>query len=328
MHPVLFEIPGLGFPVRTFGALVAAGILVGLWVWGKLLARHGRDPKEDPQRASNVAMWLVVGILVGARLFYVVVESTRYLTADLSDTQVDYLAAGTIGDLNTNQITAANKVRVGYDFIHDPLQILFIWQGGLVMYGGLIGGILIGLLGAKRHGLNPWSGLDTGLLSGFIGLAIGRWGCLFVGDDYGERATGSLSDFARPIHFGNGGELGLFTLRVPDAAWLKDNPQSLFAPEDAGQVLWATQTWMSANALLIALLGYVWLRLCPRHGVPAALMLLQYAVCRYAIENFRGDPVRGVWFGDLLSTSQLVSLALFAVGGALLARRWRAAAGS
>ena len=81
MHPVLFKVPGTDFPVRTFGALVAAGILLGLWVWGKLLARYGEDPKQDPQRASQLALLLVIGIIVGARLFYVGVEVTRYLLA-------------------------------------------------------------------------------------------------------------------------------------------------------------------------------------------------------------------------------------------------------
>jgi prolipoprotein diacylglyceryltransferase len=325
MHPVLFRVPGLDFPVRTFGALVACGILFGIWVWGRLLARHGDDPKEDPQRGSQVAIWLVVGILAGARLFYVAVETTRYLAADLSEAQTDYLAGkerrANGAGLTEEEKEAASKVNVGRDFLHDPFKILLIWQGGLVMYGGLLGGILFGLAAARRHGLDPWNALDTGLLCGFLGLVLGRFGCLFVGDDYGSVVPASWEQSWRPIHFSNGGEVGPLTIRVPDIEWLTRNPESLFDHDLAGKVLWATQPWMSLNALLIALLGWVWLQRRRHYGVPAALMIVQYAVCRFAIEIFRGDEVRGVWFGGKVSTSQIVSVVILVLGLVLCARR-------
>jgi prolipoprotein diacylglyceryltransferase len=323
MHPVLFRIPGVDWPVRTFGALVAGGILFGLWVWGKLLARYGEDPKEDPQRASQAAIWLVVGILVGARLFYVCVEATRYLAADTTPAMREYMKgdARAAEKLSPKELTDAHTVQVGYDFLHDPFQVLLIWQGGLVMYGGMIGGILLGILGARKYGLNPWNALDTALVSGFLGLAIGRWGCLMVGDDYGSLVPEGFVASARPIVLSNGGEIGALTIRVPSADWLLANKDSLFPQDLAGKVLWATQPWMSLNAILIALAGLLWLKLRKHYGVPAALMLLQYAVCRFTIERFRGDPVRGVWFGGQLSTSQIVSLVMFALGLWLLVRR-------
>lgn len=325
MHPVLFRLPGLDYPVRTFGALVACGILLGIWVWGRLLARYGDDPKQDPQRGSQAAMWIVIGVLVGARLFYVGVESTRYLAADLSDDMRAYLAAGergaAAGKLSSEALEAARQVSVGYDFLHDPFKILLIWQGGLVMYGGMIGGILFGLYGARKHGLNPLNALDTGMVCAFVGLVLGRWGCLFVGDDYGRVVPEGFQDSWRPIAFGNGGELGPLTVRVPDLDWLAANSESLFSHDLAGKVLWATQPWMSLNALAIALLGLVWLKFRRHYGVPAALMIMQYAVCRFVIELFRGDAVRGVWFDGKLSTSQLVSILMFAVGLLLLVKR-------
>ena len=320
MHPLVFE----GFPwLRTFGALVAGGILLGLWVWGKLLARYGEDPKQDPDRSSQVALWLVIGIVIGARLFYVGVEVTRYLTADLSPAQVAYLDGPVDATPDEEQVEAA-RVRVGHDFLHDPFQVLFIWQGGLVMYGGLIGGMLFGLYGARKHGLNPWRGLDTGLTSGFLGLAIGRIGCLMVGDDYGSPVPERFVSSWRPIVLPNGGEIGPLTIQVPPQEWLSKNPESLF-DNLGGQVLWATQPWMFLNGILLFLAGCLWLRLRLAPGVTAALLLAQYAVCRFAIEEFRGDALRGVWFGGLLSTSQIVSVLLFAGALALFVRR-RAAA--
>lgn len=325
MHPVLFRVPGLDFPVRTFGALVACGILLAIWLWGRLLARHGDDPRQDPQRSSQVALWVVIGVLVGARLFYVGVESTRYLAADLTDAQESYLAAddrgGASAQLAPAELETARAVSVGHDFLHDPFKILLIWQGGLVMYGGLFGGILLGLYAARKHGLAPWNALDTGLLVGFVGLVLGRWGCLFVGDDYGSVVPERWVDSWRPLVLANGGEIGPLTIRVPDLEWLVRNPESLFDHELAGKVLWATQPLMSLNALLVALAGWFWLKHRRHHGVPAALMLMQYAVSRFTIELFRGDSVRGVWFGGKVSTSQIVSVAVLLLAAWILVRR-------
>lgn len=325
MHPVLFHVPGLGFPVRTFGALVACGILLGIWLWGRLLARYGDDPRQDPERGSQVALWIVVGVLVGARLMYVGVESARYLSAEVGANVDAYLAAGERGaptaQLTHEELELARRVSVGYGFLHDPFKMLLIWQGGLVMYGGLAGGIFLGLHAARKQGLNPWNTLDTGLVCGFVGLVLGRIGCLMVGDDYGRIVPASLADSARPIAFGNGGEAGPLTIRVPDLEWLLANKESLFDHDLAGQVLWATQPWMSLNALLVALAGWLWLRNRRHYGVPAALMLIQYSLSRFAIEIYRGDEVRGVWFGGRISTSQIVSVLLFGLGLWLLARR-------
>jgi len=162
MHPVLFEIPGLGFPLRTFGVLVASGFLFAVWLWGKYLTRFGRDPEGDPARASQVGVWLLVGVLGGARLFYVGVEVTRYLSADTTPGIESYLGATDRGTVARrlaleapDELERAQELSIGHDLLHDPIQILFLWRGGLVMYGGFLGAVLLGSWAARRHGLDP-----------------------------------------------------------------------------------------------------------------------------------------------------------------------------
>ncbi|MBL8860442.1 MAG: prolipoprotein diacylglyceryl transferase [Planctomycetes bacterium] len=274
MHPILFEIPGLGFPVRSFGLMVALGFLLGSWIVGRLAARWSDDPAQDPARFSAVMLWVVVGVIAGARLMYVVVEVLR--------------------DSGT-----------GRGFREDPLSILFVWQGGLVMYGGLLGAMGLGLWAAKREGLHPWRALDLGLVGGFCGQAVGRVGCLLVGDDYGRVVPEALSWLPFPI-----------TLRVPQTLPF----ESLFGLENAGKLLWATQPLMSIKALVVAWVGWQVLKR-RRYGGQAALwMLATYGVLRFGVELLRGDAVRGVWFGGALSTSQIVSIGLVLVTGVLLAR--------
>jgi phosphatidylglycerol:prolipoprotein diacylglycerol transferase len=274
MHPILFEIPGLGFPVRSFGLMVALGFLLGSYVIGKLAARYSDDPAKDPQRFANVTLWLVVGVIAGARLMYVIVEVLR-------------------------------GSRTGQSFRDDPLSILFVWQGGLVMYGGLIGAVGLGMWAARREGVRPLNALDIGLVGGFCGQAVGRVGCLLVGDDYGKVVPKNLEWLPFPI-----------TLRVPEVL----PPDSLFGIENQGKLLWATEPLMSIKALIVAFIGWQVLKHRRYAGQAALWMLLSYGILRFSVELLRGDLVRGVWFGGAISTSQILSIVLVLACALLLAK--------
>jgi len=225
-------------------------------------------------------MWVLMGLFLGGRLMYVAVEVAKYLSAG---------QAGMIGE----------------QFINDPLSIFYVWQGGLVMYGGLTGCILGGLFRARRLGLRPRLALDLGLTAGCFGQAVGRIGCFLVGDDFGQIVPDHLAHLPFPL-----------TVEVPKP--LPDG--SLFGVANMGETLWATQLWMTCNA---ALLGGIALWILSRRrweGQVTAWLLVLYPIGRFIIEEFRGDSVRGVWFGGFLSTSQLISCAAFPFGLWLL---WR-----
>ena len=261
MHPVVFDFFGL--PIRSFGLMVAIAFLVGSHLLTRLAARYGDDPKNDPARYSQVTVWVVIGVILGARLMYVIVE-------------------------------AGQGTEQGREFLHRPWLILAIWKGGLVMYGGLIGGIALGMLWSRRLGLRPIHALDLGLVAGFVGLAIGRVGCLLVGDDFGKVVPPEWQHLPFPI-----------TLRVPETL----PHESMFGTANAGKVLWATQPLMSIKALIVAFLGWQILKRRRYAGQAALWMILSYAILRSLVEMLRGDTVRGLWFGGAVSTSQLVSMA-------------------
>jgi hypothetical protein len=133
---------------------------------------------------------------------------------------------------------------------------------------------------------------------------------LLVGDDYGSIVPERYRDWPFPL-----------VLHVPPAAEL--HPKSLFLSADppvAGEALWATQAWMSLTGLVLFLLGLAFLKRRRYAGQVALRLLLLYSVTRFVIEGFRGDVIRGVWLGGLLSTSQLISIGSFLVVGALLVR--------
>ena len=92
--------------------MVAGGIFLGIWIWGRLLARYGDDPKEDPQRGSQVALWIVVGVFVGARLMYVAVEVARYLAADVTSSMRRYLESGDGSGLTPEELSRVQEIKI------------------------------------------------------------------------------------------------------------------------------------------------------------------------------------------------------------------------
>lgn len=264
MYPTLFELPG-GFPIRSFGLMLALGFLLGSWVYTRLAERFGDDPERDPARYSAITMWILIGVVLGARAHYVIVQMLRFTGP---------------GDDNE-------------DFLSNPLEIVQFWKGGLSMYGGMFGAIAAGMWKARREHVRPLHALDLGLIAGFVGQAVGRIGCFLVGDDYGNVVPKQYEHLPWPI-----------TLHVPQPL----PPGSLFGDENAGHVLWATQNWMSAKALLVALIGYLVLRNRRYTGQVTFAILIAYGALRFAVESFRGDAIRGVWFDGALSTSQIVSI--------------------
>ena len=274
MHPILFTIPGLNFPIRSFGLMLAIGFLVGSWILGRLAARYGDDPKGDPERFSRVTFWILIGVVLGARMLYILVE---------------------IGQGS----------EVGHEFTSMPWKMLAVWEGGLVMYGGMFGACALGMWAAKKEKMRVWHALDLGLVAGMVGLAIGRVGCFLVGDDYGKVVPESCKDLPWPI-----------TLHVP--AKLPEG--SRFGQENAGKVLWATENWMSMKALIIAFVGWQLLKRRRYGGQVALTIVLLYALLRGTVEFFRGDTIRGLWFGNTISTSQIIGIVMALISATLLVK--------
>ncbi|HEX9793582.1 MAG TPA: prolipoprotein diacylglyceryl transferase [Planctomycetota bacterium] len=256
MWPQVFSIELFGkvFPLRSFGLVVAVGFLVGIW-WGTRLSfRYGSDPRNDHRKIPDLAWWILVGIVGGGRLAYVII--------------------------NWGQFAA------------EPWRALFLWEGGMVMYGGLILAVLLAWWKVRRLGMHPWMTGDYGLTAGFLGQAIGRWGCLAVGDDYGAPST-------LP-----------WAIRIPE----KLREGSLFPPELAGMTVHPTQIYMSLKALALCLLG-VWLLKRRRFkGQVMCILLGGYAVLRFLVETVRWDSAaRGGFWKSGLSPAD-VDVRLFELG--------------
>ena len=192
-------------------------------------------------------------------------------------------------------------VRLDLKFVlAHPFEIIAIWHGGLVWYGGLLAAAPAAIWLARRRNLPPLVMADVLAPAVMLGLAIGRIGCLMAGDDFGKVAD-------RP-HW--------WTLTFTD-------PHALMPREFLGKPLYPSQPLMGLGAFTIFL---ILLALRSRVKTPGNLALVMgalYAVHRFFIEMTRGDAIRGFVIPGVLSTSQFVSVVVFPIAVGLLIWRSR-----
>ncbi len=93
------------------------------------------------------------------------------------------------------------------DYASEPLAMLRLWEGGLMLYGGYILAIAGGILYVRRSGLAVWKIADAAAPAMALGIGIGRLGCFLNGCCFGLPSTlpwavrfpaGSYSSFAYP----------------------------------------------------------------------------------------------------------------------------------
>src|SRR5688572_2450083 len=199
--------------------------------------------------ATNLATWAVPAGFVGARLFHVLDALPYYMA--------------------------------------NPAKIIMINEGGMAIYGGLIGGVVGGLAYAKLHDLPIGKLADAAAPGMIIGQAIGRVGCFINGDHQGTPAS------------------------VPWAT-MYTNPNTVVP--DFGVPRHPTQVYELLYDLVV--LGVIWF-LRKRISVDGVLFWVYaslYAFGRFWISFLRLDAT--LLFD--LKEAQLVSLLVFLVGVPLI----------
>lgn len=167
------------------------------------------------------------------------------------------------------------------DILKDP-SILWNFQNGWVVYGGIIGGVLTGWGYCRYKKVDFLSYLDLVLPAVAFAQGCGRIGCFFAGCCYGRETDSPFS-----IKY-----------------W-----QSDYAPN--GVPLVPTQIYSAVGDFAMAFLLMAYAKKNPQKGRVSAAYCILYSIGRFFIEMFRND-YRGE-FG-FLSTSQLISIFILALG--------------
>ena len=271
MHQKLVHIPLFGLDLTIY----SYGTLIVLAFllaawWAKRRAAKTLGLPED--RVFNVAFVLLFVGLAGARLVYAF---------------SDYAS-----------------------FARRPLSFLYIWEGGLVGYGGMVAGLLwlawwMPRRAEKGEWLEgkAWSLLDVLSRGACLALALGWWASLLAGDDFG-----------RPTKLPWGLPL----------TWFEDGSPAIRSYADAHADLVATrihptQVYESLFALALFFLLGALARRKLSAGRVTAVFLMTHALGHGLLDalRFEGADKRGMLVGDLLSWSQLLAVPVFFTGVAI-----------
>ncbi len=219
-----------------------------------------------PNVGFDVLFWAVIGGLVGARLYYVVFQ-WEALYAD------------------------------------DPMKIFAVRDGGLAIYGGVIGAVLVGYIACRIKKIPLLPVLDVGLPALLLGQAIGRWGNFFNIEAFGSNTTLPWGMTSTGIE-----------------AYL-NRPDVVAELEKLGQVVVPTMPvhptffyeflW---NLIGFFILAFVLLPRRKFDGQVAIEYMVWYGLGRAVIEGLRTDSLVAETPFGLIRVSQVLAFALFALG--------------
>ncbi len=260
----------LGFlTIRWYGLLISISVIIGLFISKKL----AKSRNINPQYISDILPSLIISSVIGARAYYVIFEWRQY---------------------------SGNNFFTSFDLFNNVIQIpsfLAIWQGGIAIHGGLIGGFLCILFFCKSKNIHLKTFIDILIPSIILGQSIGRWGNFFNNEAFGIPTDLPWKLFIpiqnRPIEFIN---------------------YQFFHPTFIYESLW--------NFLIFILLITIFYKQnnkkSVRPGFISCLYLIGYSFGRFWIEGLRIDPlcIGGIppFCDGGLRMAQFISIFLFSSG--------------
>ena len=260
----------LGFlTIRWYGLLISISVVIGLFISKKL----AKSRNINPQYISDILPSLIISSIIGARAYYVIFEWRQY---------------------------SGNNFFTSFDLFNNVIKIpsfLAIWQGGIAIHGGLIGGFLCILYFCKSKNIHLKTFIDILIPSIILGQSIGRWGNFFNNEAFGIPTDLPWKLFIpiqnRPIEFIN---------------------YQFFHPTFIYESLW--------NFLIFILLITIFYQQnnknSVRPGFISCLYLIGYSFGRFWIEGLRIDPlcIGGIppFCDGGLRMAQFISIFLFSSG--------------
>ena len=197
-----------------------------LGIW--LAGKEALRKGLDKKNIQGFSLYAVIGAIIGARLYYVAFEDWSL-------------------------------------FLKNPLSLFAIWQGGLAIHGGILGGLLVGLFYTRKHKISFLKLADTFAPSIILGQAIGRVGCFFNGDAHG------------------------YPTNLPwGIVFSPETPAGQMFP---GQALHPTQLYEMILNLII--FGILWglRKKIKKDGYLFFLYVMFYSIIRIFVEHFRADKL-------------------------------------
>jgi len=227
-------------------------VAIGFFVGLLVTVRLGKSEEFGSQQIMDMGFIIILSAIIGSRIMYVLMNASYYTRA--------------------------------------PLDMLKIWEGGLVFSGGVLGVVLTMLWYVKRHSLPLGKIADLWAPAIAIGQGIGRIGCFMAGCCYGK-PTDSICGV-------------VFT-----------HSHSLARPLNVP--LHPTQIYSSLSGFIIFFVVLVLYSKKKFEGQVFLWLMIMHSTARLAIERFRGDD-RGILLGSNMSMTQLVAILILITSAGIL----------
>jgi prolipoprotein diacylglyceryl transferase len=134
-------------PIRGYALCIILGIIAAIWIGERRWVARGGTPGD----VQDIAIWAVPFGIVGARIYHVATDWQRYFGAG-----------------------------------ENPISALYVWRGGLGIWGGVAMGALGAYLACRRKGIKFLPLADSLAPGVLVAQAIGRWGNWFNQELYGR----------------------------------------------------------------------------------------------------------------------------------------------
>jgi len=258
MKPILFTI-NLGF-IKI--PIHSYGVMLALSFFiGTIIAARYAQRNEGISEDDYISATMItmIGILIGSRIFFIIEHWKEYR--------------------------------------ENILEVFAVWKGGLVLYGGLFGGIITGIIVAWRKKIPIGKYFDAGAPSIALGVFLTRIGCFLNGCCYGKPTDSP------------------FGVSFPEGSYahIKHLKEGLISPQsDFSLPVHPTELYESFGGLII--FGTMLLlrkRKKIYDGEYMIQFLILYSILRLIVEFFRGD--HPAWFLSTFTTPQVISIFIFAV---------------
>lgn len=250
-----------GLSIKWYGVLIAFGMLLAMIYCFKRTKAFG----IDGDRLTDTVFAGLIGAVIGARLYYVVLHAESF---------------------------------------HDIRDVFAIRDGGLAIYGGILGALLFGCVTAKIRKLRILPTLDLASMGFLIGQAVGRWGNFFNQEAFGCNTT---------LPWGmSGGKIQQYLLNHQAslaAQGMEINPYMPVHPCFLYESIWCA-------------IGFLLLHLYHKHrkfdGEVFCMYVLWYGTGRFFIEGLRTDSL---YIGSVRASQMLALISAIAALVIIIAMR-------
>ena len=246
LNPIIFDFGFLS--VRWYSVAYLVGIIFGWWYGKKIiLLLNQRDHNSLKLNLfDDYVTYIIISIIIGGRLGYVLFYNLKY-------------------------------------YISNPLEILFVWNGGMSFHGGLLGIIIATIIFSKKRDCDKLVLLDVVSCVAPVGIFFGRLANFINSELYGKPT---------------------------------DLPWAVTFPLVDSQARHPSQIYegLLEGVILFLILNFKIKNISYNKGECAALFLVYYSIFRIISEFFREPDLQIGYIFNLISMGSLLSFFMFGVG--------------